>query len=60
LALWSRARPARGPAQVPEIADPERRAYLTRIAALMGARKDRIGEHTVTHAPPWATETAAP
>jgi hypothetical protein len=35
-----------------KIADPERRAYLTQIAALMGARKDRIGEHTVTHAPP--------
>ena len=27
--------------QVPEIADPERRAYLTQIAALMDARKDR-------------------
>ena len=37
-------------AQVPEIADPERRAYITQIAALMDARKDRIGEH----APPWA------
>jgi hypothetical protein len=40
--LWS--------AQVPEIADPERRAYLTEIAALMDARKDRIGEHAAGHA----------
>ena len=32
-------------AQVPAIADPERRAYVTVIAALMDARKDRIGEH---------------
>jgi hypothetical protein len=30
-------------AQVPKIADPERRAYVTQIAALMDARKDRIG-----------------
>jgi hypothetical protein len=31
------------------IADPERRAYVTEIAALMDARKDRIGEHTAEH-----------
>ena len=40
--------------QVPEIADPERRAYVTQIAALMDARKDRIGEYAAEHAPPWA------
>ena len=40
--------------QVPEIADPERRAYVTQIAALMDARRDRIGEYAAEHAPPWA------
>jgi hypothetical protein len=54
-------RPA-GPwsAQVPEIADPERRAYLTEIAALMDARKDRIGEHAAGHPPPWAITALGP
>jgi conjugative relaxase-like TrwC/TraI family protein len=47
-------------AQVPAIADPERRAYLTEIAALMDARKDRIGEHTAEHAPPWAVAALGP
>jgi hypothetical protein len=41
-------------AQIPAIADPERRAYLTEIAAFMDARKDRIGEHAAEHAPSWA------
>ncbi len=40
--------------QVPPIADPERRAYLTEIAELMDARKDRIGEHAAEYAVPWA------
>src|ERR1700720_376687 len=31
------------PAQIPGIAAPARRAYLTEIAVLMDARKDRIG-----------------
>ena len=47
-------------AQVPEIADPERRAYVTQIAALMDARKDRIGEHAADHAPPWAVTALGP
>jgi hypothetical protein len=39
-------RPAgRWSAQLPEIAGPERRGYAAQIAALMDARKDRIGEH---------------
>ena len=46
--------------QVPEIADPERRAYLTQIAALMDARKDRLGEHAAEHAPPWAVAALGP
>jgi hypothetical protein len=41
-------------AQVPAIADPERRAYVTELAALMDARKDRIGEHAAENALPWA------
>jgi AAA domain len=54
-------RPA-GPwsAQVPAIEDPERRGYLTEIAALMDARKDRIGEHAAEHALPWAVTALGP
>jgi len=47
-------------AQVPVIADPERRAYLTEIAALMDARKDRIGGHAADHALPWAINALGP
>ena len=47
-------------AQVPAIADPERRAYLTEIAALMDARKDRIGEHAADRALPWAINALGP
>jgi hypothetical protein len=41
-------------AQVPAIADPERRAYVAEIAGLMDARKDRIGEHAAEYALSWA------
>jgi hypothetical protein len=34
--------------------------YLTEIAALMDARKDRIGEHAADHAPPWAITALGP
>ena len=47
-------------AQVPAIADPERRAYVTEIAALMDARKDRIGEHAAEHGLPWAIGALGP
>ena len=47
-------------AQVPAIADPERRAYVTEIAAMMDARKDRIGEHAAEHALPWAINALGP
>ena len=47
-------------AQVPAIADPERRAYVAEIAALMDARKDRIGEHAAGHALPWAVNALGP
>jgi hypothetical protein len=46
--------------QVPEIADPERRAYVTQVAALMDARKDRIGEHTAQITPAWALAALGP
>jgi hypothetical protein len=38
----------------PEIADPERREYAAQVAAMMDARKDRIGEHAADHGLPWA------
>ena len=47
-------------AQVPGIADPERRRYAAQIAALMDARKDRIGEHAADHALPWAVAALGP
>ena len=46
--------------QVPVIADPARQAYITEIAALMDARKDRIGEHSAGHPPAWATTALGP
>ena len=47
-------------AQVPAITDPERRAYATEIAAMMDARKDRIGEHAADNALPWAVNALGP
>jgi hypothetical protein len=47
-------------AQVPGIADPERHAYITDIAAMMDARKARIGEHAAEHALPWAAAALGP
>jgi conjugative relaxase-like TrwC/TraI family protein len=47
-------------AQVPPIADPDRHAYLAEIAAMMDARKDRIGEHAAEHSPSWAINTLGP
>ena len=47
-------------AQVPVIADPERRAWLIEIATMMDARKDRIGEHAAEHSPPWAVNALGP
>ena len=46
--------------QVPAVADPGRHAYLTEIAALMDARKDRIGEHAAQNALPWAVAALGP
>jgi hypothetical protein len=47
-------------AQVPAIADPGRSAYAAEIAAMMDARKDRIGEHAATNALPWAVNALGP
>jgi conjugative relaxase-like TrwC/TraI family protein len=47
-------------AQVPAITDPGRYAYVTEIAALMDARKDRIGEHAAQHVLPWAVNALGP
>ena len=47
-------------AQLPAIADPERRGYTTQIAAAMDARKDRIGEHAADSALPWAVSALGP
>jgi AAA domain len=47
-------------AQVPPIADLERRAFAAQIAALMDARKDRIGEHAAEHASLWAVAALGP
>ena len=47
-------------AQVPAIPDPDRRAFAAQIAAMMDARKDRIGEHAAEHALPWAVATLGP
>jgi hypothetical protein len=47
-------------AQVPAIVDPERRAWLTVIAALMDTRKDRIGEHAAENTPHWAINALGP
>jgi conjugative relaxase-like TrwC/TraI family protein len=54
-------RPA-GPwsAQVPAITDPARHAYAAQIAALMDARKARIGEHAAEHELPWAIAPLGP
>ena len=46
--------------QVPALADPARRAYVAEIAALMDARKDRIGEHAASHPSAWATAALGP
>ena len=54
-------RPAgRWSAQIPAITDPGRHAYVTEIAALMDARKDRLGEHAAEHALPWAVNALGP
>jgi hypothetical protein len=45
---------------VPQLPDPDRHAYLTQIAAMMDDRKQRIGQHTAQHPPPWAVKALGP
>ena len=40
--------------RVPPLPDPERRAYLAEIAAMMDGRKQRLGQHAAEIAPVWA------
>ncbi len=47
-------------AQVPALADPGRRAYVAEIAALMDARKDRLGERAADNALSWAVNALGP
>ncbi len=46
--------------RVPVLADPERRAYLTGIAAMMDDRKQRLGQFVAEHTPPWAVTALGP
>ena len=47
-------------AQRTGIADPERRAYAEQVAALMDARKERIGEHAASSTVSWAVSALGP
>ena len=47
-------------AQIPDIPDPDRREFAAQIAAMMDARKDRIGEHAAGNALPWAVTALGP
>jgi hypothetical protein len=46
--------------QMPDIADPERKAFVAQIAGMMDARKIRIGEHAADNALPWAINALGP
>ena len=47
-------------AQVPETDDPERRRFLTQLAAVMDDRRRRIGEHAAASSLPWAVAALGP
>jgi conjugative relaxase-like TrwC/TraI family protein len=46
--------------RVPELPDPDRRAYLTEIATMMDDRAHRIGQFAAEHAPAWAVGALGP
>jgi hypothetical protein len=46
--------------RVPQLADPERQAYLTEIAAMMDDRTQRLGQHAAQHPPRWAATALGP
>jgi hypothetical protein len=47
-------------AQLPDLADPERRGFVAEIAALMDARKQRIGEYAAASSLLWAVIALGP
>jgi hypothetical protein len=46
--------------RVPQLPDPERRAYLAEIAAMMADRKHRLGQHAAQTTPAWAITAFGP
>jgi hypothetical protein len=46
--------------RVPQPLDPEQRAYLAEIAAMMDDRKQRLGQHTAQIPPAWAITALGP
>ena len=46
--------------RVPRLPDPEHRAYLAEIAAMMDGRKQRLGQHAAQIAPAWAITALGP
>ena len=46
--------------RVPQLPDPDRRAYLAEIAAMMDGRKQRLGRHAAQITPPWALTALGP
>jgi hypothetical protein len=46
--------------RVPDVADPENRGYLGRVATLMDERRERIGQHAAEHEPAWAVRALGP
>ncbi len=46
--------------RVPQLPDPEHRAYLAELAAMMDSRKQRLGQHAAQIAPAWAIRALGP
>jgi AAA domain/TrwC relaxase len=46
--------------RVPEVADPDSRAHLGKLATLMDERRDRIGAHAAEHQAAWAVSALGP
>ena len=52
--------PGRWTARVPELSDPDRRAYLAQVAAMMDDPTRRLGQQTAKIAPVWAITALGP
>jgi hypothetical protein len=46
--------------RVPDLPEPDRKAYLAEIAAMMDDRKQRLGQHAARTDPAWAVATLGP